>query len=327
MDDQHRWTRIQQALERGGRENLVEALALMERWLDQYRQELEIFPSRVRARRPLLWQALGDVVERTGAQTLLEQFWQMLDELAPPAPTAERLPLLGIPILNGSGLLERLLASLDVPVHTLAIVDNSGGPGPVRRLLERLEAEGHPLVHQVRVARCFGNGGVAVAWNQILRAFPAAPLALIANHDVVFPAGVLAVALSALDCQRPQWLPLMPRPDAFAAFLLTARAWARLGLFDEAFHPAYFEDTDYLDRLVADPGVERLERGPWLEPMLAANPSRSATLAADPQLARWNQASFQLNRLWYFSRRRLQGDRRGLWQRLWLGEWSAEADG
>lgn len=324
MNDRQHLAPIRERLERGSRDDLIEALALMAAWLEQYRLELAVLPSRARARRPLLWQALAELVERTGDQRLLERFWQVLDGLGPPQPAAGVLPLLGIPILNGAELLERLLESLDLPVQTLALVDNSGGPGPVRRYLERLEGEGHPRVAQVRVARAFGNGGVASAWNLILRAHPGAPLALIANHDVVFAPGVLAMALAAMDAGKPQWLPLLPGGDAFAAFVLTARAWARLGLFDEGFHPAYFEDTDYRDRLEADPLVERLERGPWLEPMVAANPSCSATLAADPQLQRWNQASYQLNRLWYGSRRRLQGQRRGLWQRLWLGEWSPE---
>lgn len=326
MDDQKRFEPIQQCLERGSRDDLIAALALMAAWLDHYRLELATLPSRVRARRPLLWQALADVAERTGDQRLLERFWQVLDALGPPPPCPGVLPLLGIPILNGAPLLERLLASVDVPVETLALVDHSGGPGPVRTLLDRLEVSGHPQVRHVRVARAFGNGGVASAWNQILRAHPAASVALIANHDVVFPAGVLGEALAVVDASKAQWLPLLPDGDAFSAFLLTARAWARVGLFDDGFHPAYFEDNDYRDRLEADPQLERLETGPWLQSMAAANPTRSATLAADPQLERWNRASFQLNRLWYASRRRLQGQRRGLWQRLWLGEWSPEAE-
>lgn len=334
MDDRTRLARIQELLDRAGDRELRQALGLMAEWLRVYGLELAALPSRRRARRPLLWRCLADLVERSGDQRLLEQFWQILDRLAPrlqplqplePGAQGLELPLLGVPILNGPEHLQRLLASLDLPVQTLALVDNSGGPGPVRQLLETLERQGHPRVRQVRVARNFGNGGVAASWNQILTAFPAAPLALIANHDVVFSPGALAQALRALDPTRPQWLPLLPGAAAFSAFLITALAWNRLGLFEAAFHPAYFEDSDYRDRLLADPEVACLEEGPWLEPMAAANPIASATLAADPQLRQWNEASFQLNRLWYFSRRRLLGDRRGEWLRRWLAEWAGEA--
>ncbi|WP_411869768.1 glycosyltransferase family 2 protein [Vulcanococcus limneticus] len=290
----------------------------------QYRLELELFPTRQRARCPALWQALGDVVESTADQRLLEQFWQVLELLAPPPPPPGQIPLLGVPILNGADRLEQLLASLDAPVHTLALVDHSGGPGPVRQLLEQLERQGCPGVEQVRVARPFGNGGVATAWNGILRSFPEAAWALLVNHDVVMAPGVLAAVAARLDGRRPQWLSLLPPPAAYSAFAVTALAWNRLGLFEESFQPAYWEDNDYQDRLEADPLVERIGEGPWLAAMAAANPGGSATLAADPALERGNRRSFQLNRLWYLSRRRWQGDRRGAWVRQWLGAWDGD---
>ena len=280
--------------------------------------QVSLLPSRERAIRPALWQAVADLAELAGDHRLPEQFWQALDQLNPPPGMSGTIPLLGVPIVNGPERLEALLASLDVPVDTLGLVDHSGGPGPVRELLNRLESDGVPNVAQVRVARPFGNAGVAKAWNAILQGFPSVPFALIANHDVVFAPGALAQALAALDPAEPQWLPLLSRPSAFSAFLITSLAWNRIGLFDESFVPAYWEDTDYRDRLEAEPLVQRIEQGPWLAAMDASNPQQSASLADDPQLARSNAVNFALNRLWYFSRRRLQGDRRGAWLRAWL---------
>lgn len=304
---------------------LPQAQALLHDWLELYRLELRSLPSRQRARRAELWRVLADVVERTADQRLLEHFWTSLEGL--PAPwegtAAEApIPLLGIPILNGADRLERCLASLDRPVTTLALVDNSGGPGPVRRLLDGLEAGGHPLVERVRVARPFGNLGVAASWNLILRSFPEAAYTLVLNHDVVLAPGALGQALASLRPARPQWLALLPGSQAFSAFMLTALAWDRLGLFEEAFHPAYFEDLDYRDRLAADPQIELIEQGGWLEAMAAANGAGSATLADDPRLLEANRASYQLNRLWYLSRRRHQGRHQGHWRRLWLAGWA-----
>jgi len=316
--DQQRCDAIQQALTQ---RNWPVVFAGLRQWMAHYHQELSLLPSRQRARRPLLWQSLADVAEASAEQRLLEQLWQELDRLPPPAAPEGRIPLLGVPILNGPELLERLLASLDQPVHTLAIVDNSSGNAAVQSVLTRLEAEGHPQVERVRVARPFGNQGVAASWNQILTAFPELPWALIVNHDVVFAPGVLAQLLAVVDPAQPQWLPLLPGAAAYSAFVLTALAWDRVGLFDESFYPAYWEDTDYRNRLDADPLVQQLEQGAWLAAMAAANPSGSATLAADPALAEANRSSFQLNRLWYFSRRRLVGDRRGGWRRRWLATW------
>ena len=304
---------------------LPQAQALLQDWLDLYRLELRTLPSRRRARRPDLWRSLADVVERSSDQRLLEHFWNSVEALpsaAAGAASAAPIPLVGIPILNGSEHLERCLASLDQPVHTLALVDNSGGPGPVRTWLEDLERRGHPLVERICVARPFANLGVASSWNLILRSFPEAAYVLLLNHDVVLAAGALAQALACLQPGQPQWLPLLPSAAAFSAFLLTAAAWDRIGLFDEAFHPAYFEDLDYRDRLAADPQIALVEQGPWLDAMAALNPVGSATLAASSRLRQANQASYQLNRLWYLSRRRHQGRHQGHWRRLWLASWA-----
>ena len=314
--DQQRLAQVRKALTAG---DLATASRDVYSWFADYRLSLELLPTRERAVRPALWQAIADLAELSGDHRLPEQCWQLLDQLRPPShPQAEMLPLLGIPIVNGAERLEALFASLDVPIATLALVDHSGSPGPVRTLLDRFEQEGLPGVQQVRVARPFGNAGVARAWNSILLAFPSAAYALIANHDVVFAGGALAQAMACVDASRPQWVPLLSRPAAFSAFLITPLAWNRIGLFDESFAPAYWEDTDYRDRLECDPGIERIEQGPWLTAMDAANPRHSASLADDPDLAAANAISFALNRLWYFSRRRLQGDRRGSWLRPWL---------
>ena len=178
---------------------------------------------------------------------MLELFWQGLASIRPETVPPGVLPLVGVPILNGLEHLQRLLASLDVPIGILAIVDQSGGrtdPQAVelRRSLRALEQQGRPGINQIRVARPFANAGVAAAWNQILLSFPQAPLALIVNHDVVFPPGVLAEALSRLDATRPQYLSLFPGERAFSAFALTALAWDAVGRFDERYYPAYCED-------------------------------------------------------------------------------------
>mgnify|MGYP001023641095 CR=1 FL=1 len=315
MQDQPRLEQVRRWLQRG---QLADASREVYGWFADYKLELQLLPSRERAVRPALWHAIADLAELAGDHRLPEQLWQLLEQLRPDPSQGATLPLLGIPIVNGPQHLEVLLASLDLPVHTLALVDHSGGRGEVRALLDRLERDGVPGVGAVRVARPFGNAGVARAWNAILQAFPSAPCALIANHDVVFAPGVLAQVMQQVDHTRAQWIPLLSRPAAFSAFVITPQAWNRIGLFDESFAPAYWEDTDYRDRLEADPQIERIEQGPWLAAMDAANPQHSASLKEDPSLAAANERSFALNRLWYFSRRRLQGDRRGAWTRAWL---------
>lgn len=274
-----------------------------------------------------LLRCLADLVERSSDQGLLQVFWQGMERFSPPQPSKGVLPLLGVPVLNRPDLLGALLASVDVPVETLAIVDNSGGRHDadaleLRQRLDVLEREGYPGIGQVRVARAFGNGGVAAAWNQILLSFPEAAVALIVNNDVVLAPGVLAAALGRIDPERAQFMPLLPPPASFSAFLITALAWDRVGLFDDGFHPAYCEDLDYQERLQACPELEWIMEEGIQQAMAPFNPNQSATIASDPALAAANRRSFQLNRLWYLYRGRPLQRGTGQWRRRWLSQWS-----
>ena len=139
-----------------------------------------------------------------------------------------------------------------------------------------------------------------------------------------FAPGVLAAALERIDTDRAQFLPLLPGERAFSAFVLTALAWDAVGLFDERFHPAYCEDLDYRDRLLACSAVDRLDGGFAHASMLAGNPEESATLRRDPALAAKNRRSFALNRLWYLHRARGPGSvlvHSGEWRQRWFSRW------
>lgn len=326
MSAKARFTQLQYALA-SGQPYLARKLLL--EWMRSWIEALPERPGRQELRQPELWDALASFVERTGEQDLLERFWQVLDRLPAPAgrPTDTALPLLGVPILNRIDLLERLLMSIDHPVHTLAIVDNSAGGKTStdnRLALESLRERGHPLINSIQIARPFTNLGVAASWNLILTSFPQAPLALLANNDIQFAPGVLKTALGCIDASRAQFLSLLSTPHAFSAFLLTCRCWDRLGLFDPNFHPAYCEDLDYRDRLLCQLEVQQLDGGFAHTAMASCNPNHSATINSDPTLERHNRHSYALNRLWYLSERRRQGDKRGTWRRLWLNQWSDE---
>lgn len=338
---QHQAVHVEQALLQG---QLHLARSLVYQWLQEFVKALPPQSSREQLRQPELWGALASVVERTSDQFLAELFWQAMDRVIPPhagpavadSPQTDSLqedplqassmvlPLLGVPIVNRPDLLLALLASLDHPVATLAVVDNSRGSSAeqsVASVLSQLERQGYPGIGCITVARPFGNTGVAASWNLILRSFPSASVAMLINNDVKLAPGVLAQALKRLDPCAPQFLPLLPAPQEFSAFLLTARCWDRIGLFDPSFHPAYCEDLDYRDRLRADPSVLWPPATDLQASMAVENPLSSSTINSDPKLAAHNTASFALNRLWWLSHRRLRHDPRGTWLRQWLCEW------
>lgn len=168
--------RLQLLLELG---ELREAQTFVANWLMEWLEQLPERGEPEQLAQVELWHCLADVVEHTNDQALLELFWQGIERIRPPLATPGVLPLLGVPLLKRVDLLRELLASLDVPVGTLALVDHSGGRQDqgsqlLRAELERLERQGHPGIGQVRVARPFGNEGVATAWNEILLSFPEA---------------------------------------------------------------------------------------------------------------------------------------------------------
>jgi GT2 family glycosyltransferase len=126
------------------------------------------------------------------------------------------------PIL-APGRYQDMLASVDHPVDII-LIDNGGV------VLDR------PAIHPGR------NLGVAASWNLGLKVSDG-PWCIV-NDDVVFGEGDLA-AMEAALAETPDSIPHLAR---WAAFGLTRSVVDRLGFFDENYHPAYCEDTDYARR-------------------------------------------------------------------------------
>lgn len=138
-----------------------------------------------------------------------------------------------VPILARPELLEQMLASIDYPIHTLIVVDNGGAwPGPFDK---------HPMVENGYLLRMPSNLGVAPSWNLGIKATPFAPWWMIANFDITFPAGSLA-QFDRSDAAKS--LVLSGGMPPWCCFTIGEAVIDRVGLFDEKFTPAYFEDQD-----------------------------------------------------------------------------------
>ncbi len=143
------------------------------------------------------------------------------------------IPVAVVPTWTRHDLLSKMLASWDEPTGHLLVVDNSGRgfdvpDGPWER------ATVFPMP---------SNIGVAASWNLGIRCFPEAPYWMFCSDDVVWPAGSLGklAGLSGKD-----WVSLCR--TSWAAFTVGASVVDKVGLFDERFYPAYYEDDDYLWR-------------------------------------------------------------------------------
>jgi GT2 family glycosyltransferase len=190
------------------------------------------------------------------------------------------IPLMVVPTLSRRDLLYEMFGSIDYPVEHLLVIDNgSQGFGDL----------GVPNVSTVSVADLRSNLGVAASWNLGIKVGYRHDWTMHVSDDVRFPPGALErfVELSA-----PDRIVLSATWPYWCAFTIGAEVVADVGLFDENYYPAYYEDTDYLERL--DAAKITPTAGPEVEH------KNSSTLATpDRDYARKNRYSFEAN-LRYF---------------------------
>jgi GT2 family glycosyltransferase len=147
--------------------------------------------------------------------------------------------VLGIPRCNPPPTifhetLKALQASTLAPVRKI-IVDNGDEP---------LGRDARFDVTRFDVIRPSTNVGCAAAWNMILyRAFIelAVPTAILINDDCAVAPDTFERMLASergVVCAQ-----------SFSCFRIDVAVWDQIGPFDEAFYPAYWEDTDYRRRL------------------------------------------------------------------------------
>ena len=141
-----------------------------------------------------------------------------------------------VPVLNRYDLLQRMLSSLDYPVEHLLIIDN--GASAVE---QAFELDVPDCVEHTTYLPMPANLGVAASWNLGIKSFPYAERWFIVSNDVCFEPG----ALERLCEARRDEITLSSMFPFWQAFALGYEAVRRVGLFDEGFFPAYFEDTDY----------------------------------------------------------------------------------
>jgi GT2 family glycosyltransferase len=148
------------------------------------------------------------------------------------------IPVLGFLTYSKFDLADRLLASIDYPVEHLVIVDNSG-----KRSYKPSKPDLVKNLWLIQVPFGLGYGG---GLNLIVKSTPFAPYWVLVNDDSEFAPGALAKIADQVDTEAINFLSIMPK---WSGFVLGEGAVLNAGLFDERFHPIYFEDNDYERRL------------------------------------------------------------------------------
>jgi glycosyltransferase involved in cell wall biosynthesis len=164
------------------------------------------------------------------------------------SPYGESLnAILGVPVLYRYDLLERLIASaengLAKPSRYL-IVDNGGQLDEESPSIARAIERG-AIVSVLYPER---NLGVAASWNAILLEAAAEPV-IVSNDDIVLGPKSLEQLRAALNQHDFVVADGGARATGWCLFAQNASCVARVGLYDENFYPAYFEDGDYKRRL------------------------------------------------------------------------------
>ena len=193
--------------------------------------------------------------------------------------------LLGVPVYRKYDLLARLiesaLAGTMVP-DRIVVVDNGC----------RFDAEYHGPMDRVEVIRPGTNEGCAAGWNRILRTASAAhDEVILANDDIMLRPDGIEMMIRQLRADNGT---SVVRGHGFSLFCLSQQTWRRVGMFDERFWPAYFEDKDYKHRLT----VASAPMPPKLA--AAASHSSSASLNTFTWIERLRfRFRYALNR-WYY---------------------------
>jgi GT2 family glycosyltransferase len=150
------------------------------------------------------------------------------------------IPVLGFLTYSRFDLADRLLASIDFPVEHLVIIDNSG-----KREYQPIKPDLVKNLWFIQVPHGLGYGG---GLNLIVKSTPFAPYWVLLNDDSVLAPGALKKISEQVDTEAINFLSIMPK---WSGFVLGEGAVLKAGLFDERFHPIYFEDNDYERRLQA----------------------------------------------------------------------------
>jgi len=207
------------------------------------------------------------------------------------------IPNLIVPVLNRYDLLQRMLDSIDHPVKHLLIIDNGSTQVEEDQQLNIPES-----VENTTYLPMPSNLGVAASWNLGIKLFPMDNRWIFASNDMWFHPGQLA----KLEQAQPDELTLVADFPYFHTFAVGEDVVQRIGLFDEAFFPAYFEDSDYIARCEYH-GI------PITHLDLKTGHDNSSTIKSSSTMRFRNNTTFQNNQRWYDMKQRNGDHTQGGW--------------
>ncbi len=189
-----------------------------------------------------------------------------------------------LPVRNCLNYTKQVFESLQTTyAHSWFILDNGSTDGTAEWAREQQEK----LPDSFHYFNFGENIGVARAWNTgILAALEDHDVALVINNDLVFApdtvdnlmehyegSNIVTVTNIGNDPERlaDYSRKQLKAPATFIGFLIDSKVITRVGLFDEQFRTAYFEDDDYKVRCEA----EGVNTAGWADALVAHYGSRT----------------------------------------------------
>jgi GT2 family glycosyltransferase len=204
------------------------------------------------------------------------------------------IPAMIVPVLTRYDLLNRMIESINYPVKDLVIIDNGAKTTD-------WSPTWNQWVSKIWHLKFPTNLGVPASWNLGIKSLPMSDYWLIANFDIEW--GGDSLKLFA-EQSNPETLLLSNGNPEWCVFSLGSKIVEQVGLFDESFVPAYFEDTDY-ERRATHFGC-KIERS-----FIPISHENSSTLKAGFQ--KENELSFSANEQYLSQKRNNQDFSEGRW--------------
>ena len=148
------------------------------------------------------------------------------------------IPAMIVPVLTRYDLLDRMIQSINYPIKDLVIVDNGAKQ-------QDWSPTWNQWINKIWHLKFPNNLGVPGSWNLGIKSLPFADYWLITNFDVEWGGDSLKMFQ---EMSRKDKLILSNGSPSWCAFSLGWEVVQKVGLFDESFVPAYFEDNDYQRR-------------------------------------------------------------------------------
>mmetsp|Transcript_14715 Transcript_14715/g.24348 ORF Transcript_14715/g.24348 Transcript_14715/m.24348 type:complete len:335 (-) Transcript_14715:546-1550(-) len=194
--------------------------------------------------------SFGRVIEAIDSSPCIRTNWESLGNASYDRP----IPVIGTASLYDGHYLERLLRSIDYPYERL-VVFGLGQDELIVNVTKKLQRDRAGCTEDIIRHYPF-NLGCSGAWNRQILLTRNAPWWLLLNGDVAFPEGMLKrlaqyvwkvieedkdAAMIMFKFRGSRWM--------MAAFVVTKDSLRRLGMFDENFYPAWYEDHDWWRRI------------------------------------------------------------------------------